>query len=804
MPSFGKLHEAAQRNVWKEHYLPYKQLKSIFEQFATRRSSLDESVITCHSGYLEEDTNVVERLYDLESTILNDFKGIFKSRQKRERYLAFVEKEEFCYVLDSAIQSIGHFYLEQVDRLTSWLDDLNSKREGLDYNDDDGTLIFTFDSYKPLVKELVELYLFVGVNVTALRQILIRYDCMVRTLNGPPLGQWYIVKRKGMARKQDELFEALFSRQKLILLSNKFTLSIIQRQEDYGMEISSQLSQIEMNIQSSERAVDVVMRDRWAIPDTLAFYFLAGSLLSDVMMVPSFIRTRGKTLSKEIAFFANWRANKSEIGLLPTERPKELKEIFTPPLLLNFTAQMFYMMSHYIIEPSSMNYIRELGGNDALSGLLIGMAPAAALLSAFGYSLWSNKSFREPLLFAGIFLIIGSITYASALKYQSIWMAMTGRFIQGLGAPCVMNIRHIADTVNATHRTAVSAMFTTVSAVGMSLGPGLAVLLDFFDMIFNVPFFGRVIVNGSTAPGYLMAFLWCIWYIGIYNFFVDEERIGLYEKTQGAPIYKPPIEIDDHQAQLKNSVSSDGMSIYEKTQGAPVYKPPIEIDDHQAQLKNSVSSDGMSIYVEESINQSIHEESAQGVNEATLVCMTLKFIGKFVLEILGCSVSIISIHRYNWSVRQIGSLSFVNGCLIIPISTLVGYLSQHYSDKNLLRGLLCVSLMGTILLFDLSDFVEDVNDYEYVEWQWAAVGPRRYVAGIILEFCGMQAAQSVVLSMLSKVIPLSLAEGTFNSGFITTCITTVSCCACLLFSIYNLITCISHKCYSVSACSSNR
>ena len=770
MPSFGKLHEAAQRPIWKEHYLPYKHLKSILEQFATRRSSLDESAITCPSGYLEEDTNVVERLYDLESTILNDFKGIFKSRQKRERYLAFVEKEEFCYVLDSAIQSIGRFYLEQVDRLTSWLDDLNSKREGLDYNDGDDMHIFTFDSYKPLVKELVELYLFVGVNVTALRQILIRYDCMVRTLNGPPLGQWYIVKRKGMARKQDELFEALFSRQKLILLSNKFTLSIIQRQEDYGMEISSQLSQIEMNIQRSERAVDVVMRDRWAIPDTLAFYFLAGSLLSDVMMVPSFIRTRGKTLSKEIAFFANWRANKSEIGLLPTERPKELREIFTPPLLLNFTAQMFYMMSHYIIEPSSMNYIRELGGNDALSGLLIGMAPAAALLSAFGYSLWSNKSFREPLLFAGIFLIIGSITYASALKYQSIWMAMTGRFIQGLGAPCVMNIRHIADTVNATHRTAVSAMFTTVSAVGMSLGPGLAVLLDFFDLRFNMPFFGRVIVNGSTAPGYLMAFLWCIWYIGIYNFFVDEERIGLYEKTQGTPIYKPPIEIDDHQAQLKNSLSSDGMSIY----------------------------------VEESRDQSIHEESAQGVNEATLVCMSLKFIGKFVLEILGCSVSIISIHRYNWSVRQIGSLSFVNGCLIIPISTLVGYLSQHYSDKNLLRGLLCVSLMGTILLFDLSDFVEDVNDNEYVEWQWAAVGPRRYVAGIILEFCGMQAAQSVVLSMLSKVIPLSLAEGTFNSGFITTCITTVSCFACLSFLVYNLITCISHEGYSVSACSSNR
>jgi len=748
MPSFYTSFESTQRPDWTQHYLPYAQFKIILEEFATRRSRLDEYTISCRSGFVAPglDSNIIDRFYDLDSTVMRDFKGMSKSKHKRDRYLAFVEKEELCHMLDSAIQKIGRFYLEQIDRLSSWLDNLNSKREGS--NDDGGA--YTFDSYKPLVKEFLELYLFVGVNVTALRQLLIRYDCMVRTLNGPPLGQWYIVQRRNLAWTKDELFEALFTRRKLILLSNKLTMSMIQREENYGMEVNSQVSQIEMNIRKSERAVDMVMSDRWAIEDKLAYYFLAGSLLSDVMMVPSFILSRGKTLSNEIEFFANWRDKTMEsddLGLLPvieTESPKKLKDILSPSLLLSFAAQLLYMIGHYIVEPSSMSYIRELGGNDALAGLLIGMAPASALISAFAYSVWSNKSFREPLLCSGVFLIVGSFTYASALQFHSLTLAMFGRFLQGLGSPCVMSIRHIADTVNADHRTAVSAIYTSVSAVGMSLGPGLAVLLDYIDVEVSIPLLGQVTVNGLSAPGYLMTFLWFVYYIGIIKFFVDEERIGLQEKTRNSnqTLYKPPIGIHDDSAQLNPTLSS--------------------------------RSEATSIYVEEGGQDEREDESSsQRLNEATVVCMSMKFIGKFVLEILGCSVSILSNHRYNWNVKNIGTLSFLNGCLIIPLSTLVGYLSQNHSDKSLLRGLLVIAGIGTLLLFDLSDFVQDVND-DYVEWRWAAVGPKRYVIGMVLVFCGFQAAQSVVMSMMSKVIPVSLAKGTFNTGFIITSIVTVS------------------------------
>ena len=111
-------------------------------------------------------------------------------------------------------------------------------------------------------------------------------------------------------------------------------------------------------------------------------------------------------------------------------------------------------------------------------------------------------------------------------------------------------------------------------------------------------------------------------------------------------------------------------------------------------------------------------------------------------------------HRYQWTVKNIGSLSFVNGCLIIPISTAVGFLSQNYSDRTLLVGLLSLALFGILLLVDYSDFGELGEYYESYyddqyenvkEWNWAVVGPKRYVAGVILQFCALQASQSITL-----------------------------------------------------------
>lgn len=790
MSPFEEILHRATRPEWRKYYVSYTELHSLLEKFAARRASLQRPssymniVTSCTShapgGNNEYDgaadgVSDIERFYDLgspssiggsSSRVLEDYNDHAillsekKKRDEQELRLAKLEKKELCHVLDDVVQKIGIFYFDKCQELSDWYyNDLKKSEEERRTSSPNPDR-----SYILLGREILELYAFVGVNLTSLRQILMHYDNLIRALNGTPLGEWYLDQRKSAAtKKNDSLFEAILTRRRLISLSDEFISSITIRDGAYGKWISNQISQIEMNIQTTEQVVDLAVGDWWA---SIAYYFITGSLLSDLLLTPRSIRVRERTLIKYMVFYSRLRedvlnrscvdgkvlSNSSSLG---GSGPRQLKDVITASVLLNFIAHFLYMTGHYIVEPTSMKYIRALGGNDALASTLVGMAPWAALIASFSYSIWSNRSFRQPLLCSGLLLIIGSFAYATAFEFHSVWMAMVGRFLQGLGAPTVICVRHIADTVRSVDRTAISAILVTVGALGMSFGPGVAVLLDFIAVNVYIPMLGEFTVNGMTAPGYFMLFSWSLYYVALIRFFTDDERIGLIEKAYNAAEEDESQYYDPPRLPLKRDQSAT------RSRHFSFDRSMQQNEEHQEVVLLKVEPSNTTTSV---------------MNEATIICTTLKFIGKFVLEILACSISMITMHRYDWSVKNIGTLSFVNGLLIMPISTFVGYLSQYYSDLTLLRGLLCSAITGTLLLIDFTDFfMNDMNwQQNYNAGHFAAVGPKRYVIGIVLQFCSFQAAQSVLLSMMSKVVPLTLAKGTFNSGFIATAMATLA------------------------------
>lgn len=58
----------------------------------------------------------------------------------------------------------------------------------------------------------------------------------------------------------------------------------------------------------------------------------------------------------------------------------------------NFLISCFlFMMTNYIIEPSCAYYANALGSSNALSGLMIGLAPWFAIISAVSYSVWLDE-----------------------------------------------------------------------------------------------------------------------------------------------------------------------------------------------------------------------------------------------------------------------------------------------------------------------------------------------------------------------------------------------------------------------------
>jgi len=798
MRSFTSYLNRSVRPEWDGFYLDYASLKNLLEKFAERRTHIgtSNSVEEIKRFYPETDQNLSQ---SFEFHKLNDYLAPSSGSNKRGRsseeglndYVAKLEREEFCHVLDAEVEKIGKLYRQQLVNLKADVQrveqEINQGGKAVNENanqnlgEDDATMKVNnqslideyIDKYQEIGNEILELHAYISTNILALRQILIRYDSLIRTLDGPPLGQWYIRTRREDFVK--DYFEAIFVRHELLLMTDTLEFSMKNSEpvakSFYGFDIdvdSSQtydekrdmdkyiksvrsiIGEMENVVLTAELAVEKAHRGRLAPIDSIVYslrnFFLAGSIMNELVMQPSFIRTRGVKLKKEIRFFAKWRETKSVPNNVPNHENKSskassFKDLLHASLILNFASQFLYMMNHYIIEPSSTQYVHELGGRDALSGLLIGMTPWAGLISAFVYSFWSNKNFRQPLICSGVCLTLGSLLYANALKFESIGMAMAGRFMTGLGAPCGLNVRFMADTVTKVNRTAVSAVLVTVSALGMSLGPFFAVLLDFCDVDMNIPIFGEVIINGMTGPGYLMSILWGIYLVFLMIYFEESERFGLLEI-----VAKSRMEQNEYDPPSIDQAYSIDTTIYSEDED-----DNLEVEDELMPSKTT-----------------------RYLNEATVICMCMKFIGKFVLELMGCSVSLITRHRYDWSVRQIGALSFVNGLLVIPISTSIGYLSQYYTDITMLFWLLGIAFCGLFILFDFTDLGADPNEDGYNYNMFWAVRPWRYIVGIVMEFCGFQAAQSVILSMLSKVVPLKLAKGTFNAGFITTILSTLA------------------------------
>jgi hypothetical protein len=86
--------------------------------------------------------------------------------------------------------------------------------------------------------------------------------------------------------------------------------------------------------------------------------------------------------------------------------------------------------------------------------------------------------------------------------------------------------------------------------------------------------------------------------------------------------------------------------------------------------------------------------------------------------------------------------------------------------------LIGVTVVGMLVLVDVTDLMDHSSSATYNADQLMSVWPVRYVTGSLLAFSGIEACESFVASLMSKVLPSALAVGTFNSGLLTTLVGT--------------------------------
>ena len=256
---------------------------------------------------------------------------------------------------------------------------------------------------------------------------------------------------------------------------------------------------------------------------TLRYYYTMGTNQMGISMEPKFLSNVHSGFKKEMKLLALWQEDNSKNDNQKQDQKQddpssssssssigEMDPANVWPLILNLLSCYLFMMNTYIIEPSSAYYANALGSSDAMSGIMMGMAPWFALLSAVGYSVWTNASYKQPILFAGTLMVIGNTLYGVAYSYESMQMCLIGRAISGFGAPRIINRRYVADATPFKLRTMSSAAFALTTALGAASGPGIAILLDMIpEFQFSIPFVTdrEQTFNGMTGPGFLMAIL---------------------------------------------------------------------------------------------------------------------------------------------------------------------------------------------------------------------------------------------------------------------------------------------------------
>lgn len=188
-------------------------------------------------------------------------------------------------------------------------------------------------------------------------------------------------------------------------------------------------------------------------------------------------------------------------------------------LFLHLLVTFLYMANQYVVAPTSAEYSRILGEDAAMSGLIIGLSPAAALISALVYSIWTNYSFRDPLIVAVSLAVIGNLMYALAYQVHSPLMLFCGRIVSGLGAPRGIARRYISDHVAPKHRTLASSHFVTASALGLAFGPLISSVFTFANINITYSIFDFTLVRlvNVTAPGWIMFVLWLTVLISIFT-----------------------------------------------------------------------------------------------------------------------------------------------------------------------------------------------------------------------------------------------------------------------------------------------
>lgn len=533
--------------------------------------------------------------------------------------------------------------------------------------------------------DLVQLLHFVELNATGIRKILKKHDKTVK--EHKITGSYLSSRTDSQASHLQQLYhdEGISA----IIATIRSALSELRKQE---IQLATSIADksMERSISEYEPVLQMINTARRRLKQSTQY-----------------VKT---VAARALIFDDDTSEDEEELGAPPTfKRGKKVSEMSR---FINMLCTFFYMMNYYIVAPTSGDYAAALGGEAALSGVIVGMTPVASLASAVLYSWWANRSYKSPILFATVCLVVGNLLYGLALHFDSIAMAIAGRLLNGFGGARAINRRYIADNYSREERTQASALFVTASALGMAAGPAMAATLDY------IPDFSMlgIMVTTETAPGWVMFVLWVFYLLLTIAYFEEPDHADPTSLTMSMVKTGATIESGLPSSRVYNESSallaaSDRRSTMKTT-------PPLSTLWH---------------------------------NVPVVATLVIYIVLKLSQECLITASSTIAQYYFGWDSTKSGFYLAALGLLMFPINVVVSWLCLRYEDRELM-------VMSEVMLVVGVAVIVSYGHYSAIQ----------FVSGGVIIFISTNVLEGVNMSLLSKTIPKSFARGTFNSGLLAT------------------------------------
>jgi len=205
---------------------------------------------------------------------------------------------------------------------------------------------------------------------------------------------------------------------------------------------------------------------------------------------------------------------------LPKDRLNDI-EVFSRQNKINIILCMIHTFAYMFIytsaTPTNSKYLKKMGLDESMTGVVLAATPLAAIFSTIACSPWSNYNYKYPLSISAFCFVIGNFLYGFAYDFESFIMVFIGRFLIGIGCGKIVCRRYLIDHVPKSLSTVFSVYYSLVTSLGLAVGP----LTSIFMSMASDSNVGKIYINEFTLPGWVCFIFSLLLFLGFVFFFTE-------------------------------------------------------------------------------------------------------------------------------------------------------------------------------------------------------------------------------------------------------------------------------------------